>query len=406
MKKQKLTPHSNALALVLKNVRAIKTVKVKLKNAAALVLRQGLKADRNIPPFNRSAMDGYAVKSVDIKNGSARLVCVGVLEAGEEWKRKIKRGECLKIMTGAPVPLSADAVIKVEQSRADGKNVELKEPSIAPYLNIHRMGADAKKGELLMEQGVDLTARNMAVAATVGAVDLKVSETIKVTVITTGSEVIDPSKKPKPSQIRDCNSSHLIGRLHAFKWIKPKFAGIVKDSRDKFKSAVKKAISSSNVVLVTGGVSMGDFDYTHKVLAELKVRNIFHKAAIRPGKPVWFGLTGNTLVFGLPGNPVSVAVTFNEFVLPALRKMAGFANPLPRSLILPLSKKVKKKHQLKEFRIARFEKGGAAVAPVTGYAGSGDFISASRSDGLIVLPEDRKELDAGEPVEFHPWDLT
>lgn len=405
MKNKKLTPYSKAIASVLNTASPVSSVEVALKKAAGLVLRKAVKSDRPLPPFNRSAMDGYAVKCADFKNGSANLTVIGVLEAGSQWKGRLKRGESIKIMTGAPLPDGAEAVIKVEQSRRTGSEVELTQPRIEKWLNVHRKGADCKKGELLLDSGSFLTPGAMGVAAAVGQTNPTVTRQIVVTVITTGSELVPAHRTPSPSQIRESNSYLLMGRLAGISWVKARYAGTVRDDPEKFRQVITGAIKKSDLVIVTGGVSMGDTDYTYRVLKKIGVKENFHKAAIRPGKPLWFGKKGGTIVFGLPGNPVSVAVTFHEFVMPALRKMAGISDggALPMSVTLPLAAPVKKKHPLREFRIASLVNGGRAVAAVSSYQGSGDFVSAAKSDGVIVLPEQAKELKAGTFVEFHPW---
>jgi len=405
MKNKKLTPYSKAIEVVLNSALPVNSVKVSLKKAAGLVLRKPIKGDRPLPPFNRSAMDGYAVKCADFKNGTARIAVAGVLEAGSQWKGKLKKGYCVKIMTGAPLPDGAEAVVKVEHSRRVGNDVELTEPRLKKWLNVHRKGADSKKGELLVQKGSFLTPGTLAVAASVGATTLTVTRKINVTIITTGNELIPPHRKPKPSQIRDSNSFFLMGCFSGISWANASYAGTVSDDPKKFREVITGAIKKSDMVLVTGGVSMGDSDYTYRVLNEIGVSKRFHKAAIRPGKPLWFGSKGKTVVFGLPGNPVSVAVTFHEFVLPALRKMAGLSggDALPLSVTLPLSQPVRKKHDMREFRISVLSNGGKSVEPVAGYQGSGDFVSASKSDGVIVLPESARELKTGTSVEFHPW---
>jgi molybdopterin molybdotransferase len=182
------------------------------------------------------------------------------------------------------------------------------------------------------------------------------------------------------------------------------FEGPLKDDPAVFKKKLLKAMAGSDVVIVTGGVSMGDSDYTYRVLEEIKVKKIFHKCAIRPGKPLWFGRSGRNprcAVFGLPGNPVSVMATFHEFVLPALKKMSGALDVMPLSLRLPLISPLSKKHSLREFRPALLSDAG--IASVKGYKGSGDFINASLGDGFVVLPEDKMDFAVGEIVEFHPW---
>lgn len=405
MKKQNPIPHSTALRLVLENVPVVSAERIKLAMAAGRAIRDTVLADRQLPPFNRSAMDGYAVRSADFKNGVASLRCVGTLEAGRIWKGRLKKGEALKIMTGAPVPEGADMVVMVERSSATGNMVELREPSAARRLNIHRKGSDAREGEVLIGEGERFNALRVSVAASAGCVNPLVARKIRVSVISTGDEVIAPDKKPKPFQIRDANSAHLMARLSCIDLVAASFGGLVPDDPAAFKKTFKRAIASSDMVLISGGVSMGDSDFTFKTLATLGVKQIFHKSAIRPGKPVWFGIKGKAVVFGLPGNPVSVAVTFHEFVLPAIRKMAGLNNPAPRKLLLPLAGDVIKKNRLKEFLPARVTEDGMSVEPVKSYKGSGDFVSASKSDGVIVLPEKAETLKAGRVVEFHPWEM-
>ncbi len=308
-------------------------------------------------------------------------------------------------MTGAPVPGMLDVVIQVEQSRLSGGMVELAGPGVCKFLNIHRMGADAKKGALLLKKGAVLSPRNIAVASSVGAVRLAVSRPIRVAVVSTGRELVPAAATPSPSGIRDSNSPFLMARLKTIPWINASFAGIVKDDPRKLETILAAALEKNDMVILSGGVSMGDADHTPAVLERLRVKNIFHKSAIRPGKPIWFGTSGKKAVFGLPGNPVSVGATFHEFALPALKKMAGISDPHVRVLYLPLGATAKKSHPLREFRVARLVDGGAAVSPVETYQGSGDFVSASQSDGLIVIPEDRCEMPAREIVEFHPWDM-
>lgn len=438
MKETKLIEFEKALSAVLKNVPVVGSERLKLDSAVGRVLMEDIKADRPIPPFNRSAMDGYAVRFSDFKKEQTLFTVVGTLEAGREWKGKIKKGETLKIMTGAPVPLGADMVIKVENSRivngalglsgvgskkrlntgapvplgADmvikvgnsrvvGDMVELTEIKPAKWLNVHRQGSDTKKGKTVLRKGKLLHPADIPTASSVGAAKVKVSKRLRVFVITTGSEVVSVDKKPKSYEIRDSNLAFLHAMFQSMPSISASYAGPLKDDPALFKKRLVKAISKSDLVIVTGGVSMGDSDYTYRVLEEIKVKKIFHKCAIRPGKPLWFGLQGRCAVFGLPGNPVSVMATFHEFVLPALKKMSNALDVMPKSLRLPLISPLSKKHGLREFRPALLTNDG--IASVGGYKGSGDFINASLGNGFVVLPEDKKDFPVGESVEFHPW---
>lgn len=401
--KENLLPFSEALAIALSSVKAVGSETVELGKAFGRILRAPLTADRPLPPFNRAAMDGYAVRVADLPHGTGRLKCVGVLEAGKEWKGIIYSGETVKIMTGAPLPNGTDAVIKVESSSMEGEMISLDTSGIVKGSNVHERGKDASRGEILATEGAILNARCLAVAASVGAARVKVSRLINVGVIVSGSELIPCAAKPAPVQIRDCNSHMLIHSLSMSGLASPKFYGIVADDPEKIKATVKKAISQNDMVVISGGVSMGDTDYTYRVLKQLNVKKLFHRIAIRPGKPVWFGMAGNKPVFGLPGNPVSVAVTFHQIVLPLLRTMARATVVLPTSHYLPLGMDVSKKHGLREFLLASFSDSGRTVAPQLGYQGSGDFVSAAKSAGVIVIPEEARSLAKGTIMEFNPW---
>lgn len=398
-----LTPFVTARAAVLRAVTPLAAIRLPLEKAFGFVLRKTIRADRPLPPFNRSAMDGYAARYADLAKGLRRFQCVGTLEAGAAWHGKVRPGECLKIMTGAPVPAGCDAVEQVEKSKTDGAYIEFFTETPERWQHIHRLGADCRKGARLIASGEPLTPGRVAVAASVGAASVTVTRAIRVAVIASGSELVGVARKPAPYQIRDSNSRFLLARLAAIPWATVSFGGVIKDDPRTLRRALASALKKNDLLIVTGGVSMGERDHIPGVLKECGVHNRLYKSAIRPGKPIWFGVKGNIAVFGLPGNPVSVAATFSEFVLPALRKMAGFGVVIPPVLRLPLAAPAKKKHTLREFRVGSYVNDGASVAPVAGYQGSGDFVSAARSDGVIVIPEEARELPAGTIVEFHPW---
>jgi molybdopterin molybdotransferase len=378
--------------------------KARRLDSAGKVLRTPIKADRELPPFDRSAMDGYAARVSDFVGGKAFLKCVGSLEAGNLWKGTLKKRETVKIMTGAPVPDGADVVVKVEQSKSKNGMTMLDEPKITKWGNIHRMGADARRGETLVRGGEVLKPLHLSVAASVGMETLSVSRRVRACVISTGTEQAAVGAKPKPFQIRDSNSAYLLARLSSTGLADASFGGAIRDEPKALEKAMRNALEENDMVIVSGGVSMGDSDFTGATLERLGVKKVFHKCAIRPGKPVWFGLNKDAVAFGLPGNPVSIAVTFQEFVLPALRKMAGANVVMPRKLFLPLETAVRKGNSLREFRVARLTEKGTVEA-FKGYGGSGDLVSASKSDGVIVLPEEIRELKAGTVVEFHPWEF-
>ena len=405
MKLSSLISVEKAHDLIPTRCKKVDVERVPLAKATGRVLCEPVRADRSIPPFNRSAMDGYAVRSADFVDGRAELTKIADIPAGTEWDGRLGKGQCASIMTGAPVPKGADAVVKVEQTKTRGDRVLLDEPKVGPWHNIHRRGADARKGQVLIPRGRPIGQGEIGVASSVGAHELQVSRRIDVGVLSTGREVVRPSVTPTPYQIRDANGPTLLSALSTLPWCRSHSFGIAPDSEKPLERLIRKALDRCDVLLVSGGVSMGEFDLVPDVLSRLGVRQAFHGLAIRPGKPVWFGASeSGKLVFGLPGNPVSVRVSFREFVTHALRRMARFAEAIPPALTLPLAEDFKKKHDLTAFSLGHIIDGpnGSQVQPVP-HEGSGDFVSAALSDGVFVVPADAKSVKAGELVEFHAW---
>ena len=405
MKSITLAPVDKVHAAIAKQAEQVGTESVSLSKATGRVLREPVRADRHLPPFNRSAMDGYAVRSADFTDCRAELTEVADIPAGTEWSGRLRKGQCARIMTGAPVPKGANAVVMIELTTRDASVVRLEDPKISPHSNVHRRGADSRPGKVLLRPGHELMQGEIAIAASVGAHPLTLARPVTIGVISTGREVIPPTGDPTPYQVRDANGPTLLAAIAALPWCKGTGLGIAPDSEKPLQRVIAKALDRCDVVLLSGGVSMGDLDLVPKVLSALGVRQLVHGAAIRPGKPLWVGKArGGPLVFGLPGNPVSVRVGFREFVLPALRRMAGFAQALPPSLSLPLAEDVKKKHDLTAFSLAHIVAGpsGSCVATVP-HEGSGDFVSAAGSDGVFVFPAHLTSMAAGEIVEFHAW---
>jgi len=407
MKLSTLTSVEKAHDLIATRCKAVDAERVPLAKATGRVLRKSVRADRSIPPFNRSAMDGYAVRSADFVDGKAELAKAADIPAGTEWDGRLGKGQCASIMTGAPVPKGADAVVKVEQTKTCGDKVLLDEPKVEPWHNVHRRGADARKGQALIAPGRPISQGEIGVASSVGAHELDVSRCIEVAVLSTGREVVRPSATPTPFQIRDANSPTLLSALATLPWCRGRSFGIAPDSEKPLERLIQKALDRCDVLLVSGGVSMGEFDLVPDVLSRLGIRQAFHGISIRPGKPLWFGASkAGKLVFGLPGNPVSVRVSFREFVTHALRRMARFAEPMPSALRLPLAEDFRKKHDLTAFSLARLTTcpTSSQVEPVP-HEGSGDFVSAALSDGVFVVPADTRLVKAGTLVEFHSWQI-
>lgn len=306
-------------------------------------------------------------------------------------------------MTGAPCPEGADAVVKVEDSSVSGSKVTLTAEKMKPGLNLALLGEDAEQGKVLIEAGTPLTTAAIAVCTSVGLHRVKVYRKPTLSVISTGTEIISPEKTPLPYQIRDCNS-YSVRVLSSMHDINARFLGIGEDDQETLSKLIKKGLES-DILILSGGVSMGEYDFVPKLLSENGVQNIFHKIRVKPGKPVWFGKTAsNTYVFGLPGNPVSVQTCFRLFVEPLIKKLSGSSKPLHSFLRLPLTKSTTSKTNRDNFLPGKLviKDGLSAIEPIA-FSGSGDFSNFAKSDGIFRFPAEEKELASGSIVEFLPW---
>jgi molybdopterin molybdotransferase len=399
---------SDALKKVLDSTGVLSTERVSFKQATGRVLAEEIRADRDLPPFSRIAMDGFAVRSEDFEDGKARLKIMGTLASGEEWPGEVASGTAVRVMTGAPLPPGADSVVPVEKSETseDEKKVLLEEPAIGRDLNVHQKGLDAKAGDLLLQPGEVIQSGQASVMASVGVANVRVYESVKVAVLSTGLEVVPVEKIPLPYQIRNSNGPALNAFLSHNPWLAVEEMGIVGDELDVTKDAIERALNRADVLLISGGVSAGSFDHVPRAMQELGVEKVFHKVAIRPGMPLWFGRTpAGKLAFGLPGNPVSVLVTCLEFVLPALRKLAGLKElEGPRFFVTAKVYFRKRKRGFKIFHPSTLSNDGNQTfcSPVQ-YHGSGHFVALSLSDGVAIVPPEVDTVEPGEAIEFHPW---
>jgi molybdopterin molybdotransferase len=395
-----------ALGKILRAAKAVGVEEIPLSRAGGRVLRKALKTDRPLPPFHRSVMDGYAVRAADLASGPRELSVVAEIPAGTVWDGTVRPGCCVAIMTGAPVPRGADAVVPVEDATGLGSGrVRLHPENIRKGAFVHPRGSDGRTGKTACAPGFVLGPEETAAAASIGATRLKVTRRVRAAILTTGREIVPPGRSPEPWEIRDANGPALRTFLNSLPWVKGRFLGIAPDRPEALRRRIRRGLAETDLLVVTGGVSVGRYDFVPAVLTSLGVRRIFHRIRMRPGKPLWFGRRPRgPLVFGVPGNPVSAFVAAQEFLLPALGRLAGLADPGPRALFLPLAADWEKSHPFEEARITRLASlsGRTVLRPVP-YRGSGDFLAAVGSDGLALFPADRKHFGAGEIVEFHPW---
>jgi molybdopterin molybdotransferase len=367
---------------------------VGLLSALGMVLAEPVQADRDQPPFARSTRDGFACRAADL-GGSAPVEIIGSIRAGDAAAIEVIGGTAVEIMTGAPVPSGADCVVMVEHVEREVDRLQLASGrSIAPGENIIPMGAEAHAGAVIVPAGTRLFPAQIAAAAACGATHLSVFARPRVAIVATGDELVEVDQKPLPQQIRNSNSYSLAAQVVAT-GAEPVRLPIARDERGHLEAIIRSALEN-DLLLLSGGVSMGKYDLVEEVLLSLGAEFFFTGALIQPGKPVVFGKLGERYFFGLPGNPVSTMVTFLLFVEPLLGALCGDAWRPPRFAQGALATDVQVKTGLTRFLPARL-RSDFTVEPVS-WQGSGDLANTSRSNCFLVVPADRPLLAAGETV--------
>ncbi|HEX9723826.1 MAG TPA: gephyrin-like molybdotransferase Glp [Vicinamibacteria bacterium] len=398
-----MIPLEEAVRIVLENTRVLPKENVDFREATGRVLAEDVTSDTDLPPFPRSAVDGFALRTADLESLPCRLSIVGVVPAGSVPSFEIRRGEAAQIMTGAPVPEGADAVQMVERTRVTEGQVEVME-TVASGQNIAPRGQEVRVGEIVIGKGVRLDPASVAVAATVGKVDLRVGSRPRVAVIATGDELVEPAVKPNPGQIRNSNGFALVAQARAM-GARVSYLGVARDTEASLGELIGRGLGH-DVLLISGGVSMGRFDLVEKVLAERGVRILFEAVALKPGKPLVAGVAEDGgMIFGLPGNPVSTMVTFELVVRPTLAKMEGCEQPqrpiLSATLKHPLSSRGPRRAFLPGW--IEPETTGLAAYPIPS-RGSADIVAFAKANSLLIVPEDTENLAAGETVGVYPLD--
>ena len=392
-----MIPVTEAIAIVLDHAAALSTEAVALHNALGRFLAEGIVADTDLPPFDRAQMDGYAVHAADVASAPARLRIVGESAAGAGWHHEIKSGEAVRIMTGAPVPAGADAVQQVELTRElnGSSEVEILE-RVDAGRSIVKQAAEIKRGETVLRAGEEINAQTIATLASFGYAQVKVGKRPRVAVMATGSELVDVDKRPAPDQIRDSNNYTIeaYAKLVGATVERLPLAG---DDREALKKQIAAAIEGCDVLVTSGGVSMGVYDFTKTAFKDLGAEIFFERVALRPGKPTVFGRVGQTLIFGLPGNPVSVSVTFNLFVRAALRAMQGATETLLPHETARLTREIKPSIDRESYlpAILRTDDKGALLVEPLKWGGSSDFVSFARATALINVPSGREPVANG-----------
>jgi molybdenum cofactor synthesis domain-containing protein len=387
-----------ALAIVLAEVTPLPGEEVSLEQALGRVLAEDVAADQDLPPFDRAAMDGFAVRAADVAAAPVALDVVGEVRAGEWPDLVVGPGQAVRIMTGAPVPSGADAVQPVEKTQPlDEFRVTIL-AAAAEGANVAPRGSEVWAGDVVLARGRTIDPSAIAVLASAGKARVRVARRPVLALLVTGDEIVEVTARPAPGQIRNTNGpavaaqSRLVGA-------DVRLLGVAPDRQEAIAEALRAGLGA-DVMIVSGGVSAGDYDLVEPALLDLGARFLFTKVSIKPGAPLVFGRLGGTLVFGLPGNPVSAQVTFDLFVRPALLKMQG-ARVLDRPRVaVELLGAVRNRSGRKSYVPARVRfEGGRLVARPLRSMGSGDLVAHARANALLVIEAGREEAVAGEGAE-------
>ncbi len=371
---------------------------VALADSLGRVLGADVCSGVEVPPYANSAMDGYALNSADLPAGGMRaLKIVGAALAGKPYGAALGPGECIRIMTGAMLPQGADTVIMQEQAERVGGILRLA-PGHMPGQHVRQAGEDIARGDAVLKLGRRLQPADLGLLASLGIATVSVYRRTRVALLSTGDELREVDEPLGTGQIHDSNR-YTLRALLAQTGVTCLDRGIVRDEREQVRAALAEAAKAADIILSSGGASVGETDYIREILAELGEVN-FWRIAMKPGKPLAFGRIGRAHFFGLPGNPVSTMVTFYQFVLPGLRKLMGMQEHTAYTLRVNCTERLEKAAGRTEFLRGVIERDGAGQMTVrtTGAQGSGILSSMSKADCFIILPEECTEVTPGAPV--------
>jgi molybdopterin molybdotransferase len=385
---------STALDAVLAAVTPVETEEVELLAAFDRVLAETVVSPEDVPSFDNSAMDGYALRGADLSSGRRDLLVTVEIPAGHHSEVPLVSGEAAKIMTGAPLPPGADTVVPVEQTRQEGATVSILQ-LVAPGEHVRRKAEDVRRGDVLFERGTVLGPAEVGLLASVGVASVPVARRPRVGILATGSELVAPGTPVGPGQIRNSNSYTAHGQVLAAGG-QPVPLGIAQDDLAETRRLIARALEEE-VAITSGGVSVGEFDFVKQVQEELGVERRFWRVAVKPGKPMAFGVRGSCLVFGVPGNPVAAMVSFELYIRPALLAMQGCRDLYRPFVLAAAGESVGRSKGRAEARRCRLRRDGDSWCfSTTGPQGSGILRSMALADGLVFVPAG---YPGGEPGE-------
>jgi len=400
-----MIPVSEAVGIVIGRTPLLAAERVALEDSLGRVLAEDVVADSDLPPFDRAQMDGYALRSEDVRAVPARLRVVGEAAAGRGWRGRLGAGEAVRIMTGAPLPEGADSVQQVEVTRedADGRVVEVGRATEPGQFYAVR-ASEIRAGETVLRAGEEVTAARAAVLASFGYAEVAARARPRVAVLTTGTELVPVGGRPGPDEIRDSNTYSLAAyaRLAGAEVERLPFAG---DDPELLQSLIAGAAARADLLVLSGGVSMGRYDFTKAALGALGAEIFFERVALRPGKPTVFARLPGARpvpVFGLPGNPVSVSVTFNLFARAALRAMQGALEPALAEEHAVLARPARGAAERASYlpAVLRTGEDGRLLAEPLKWGGSSDFVAFARATALVIVPQGVRTADAGSVVKI------
>ncbi|MCT8978641.1 molybdopterin molybdotransferase MoeA [Clostridium sp. CX1] len=391
----------DALNMIAENTEVLEAERVDIVHCLNKVLAEDIYSNDNLPPFDKSAMDGYAIRSEDTNNLSGEsiigLEIIGVIKAGDYSKEELNTGQAFKIMTGAALPKGADGVIEIEKVKVKDNKVYISK-EVSEGNNVIKLGEEIKKGNLALKKGKIIRPSEVGLLASLGYSSVKVYKSPKVALIITGDELVDIDSKLERGKIRNSNEYSLralISNLEA----EILSLGIVSDDKNTLKEKVNYALENADIVISSGGASVGDYDFIEEILKEIGADIKFNKVSIKPGKPVTFATYKEKLFFGLPGNPMSLITTFEELVKPAIEIMKGKVNLHAEEIEVILADDFKAKAGRRKYIYVELRKeNGAYYAHNLGKQCSNHLMVMSKTNGLIIIPEERGTVKAGEVV--------
>ncbi|HEC73333.1 MAG TPA: bifunctional molybdopterin-guanine dinucleotide biosynthesis adaptor protein MobB/molybdopterin molybdotransferase MoeA [Methylophaga aminisulfidivorans] len=376
--------------------------KVALRQSLGQVLQQDIVSPQQVPPYDNSAMDGYAFKSTDITASPFSLKQVGIAFAGKPYTGHVKAGECIRIMTGAKIPNDCDTVVMQEQVEVQAESITIHKAVVSGQ-NVRMAGEDIRINDIVLRAGRRIQPADLGLLASLGIGEVVVKRPLRVAFFSTGDELVSIGDTLADGQIYDSNRYTIYGMLTSL-GVDVLDMGVIADDKQSLREALQTAAQEADVVITSGGVSVGDADYVKAMLDELGQVN-FWKIAMRPGRPLAFGQIENALFFGLPGNPVSVMVTFYQFVQPALQRLAGDHAAAPIQIQVPCTNDIKKRAGRFEFQrgVLTKDENGQMTVSTTGQQGSGILRSMSSANCFILLEESCDGLSAGSLVNVQPF---